>query len=50
MVEQFQQINNCNVDVTYGPRRKGDAAYNVLDNPSVYMRHLYDFNDLLKVN
>ena len=50
MVEDFQQINNCAVEVTYGPRRAGDAAHNVLDNPSTYMRHLYDFNDLLKIS
>ena len=50
MVEQFQQINNCTVDVTYGPRRKGDAAVSVLDNPSIYMRHLYDFKDLLRIS
>ena len=50
MVEQFQQINNCTVDVTYGPRRKGDAAVSVLDNPSIYMRHLYDFQNLLKIS
>jgi UDP-glucose 4-epimerase len=50
MVELFQEVNECKINVQYGPRRKGDAAISVLSTPSSYMRHLYDFKDLLKVS
>lgn len=50
MVEMYKQVNNVNFDVKYGPRRKGDAAISVLDNPSRYMKHLFELKDLLKVS
>lgn len=49
MVEAYKKINNIDFEVKYGPRRKGDAAVSVLDNPSRYMKHLFDFEDLLKI-
>jgi UDP-glucose 4-epimerase len=50
MVELFKQVNNVDFEVKYGPRRKGDAAVSVLDNPSTYMKHLYELKDLLKIS
>jgi UDP-glucose 4-epimerase len=50
MVELFKQVNNVDFQVKYGPRRKGDAAVSVLDNPSTYMKHLYELKDLLKIS
>lgn len=50
MVELYKIVNNVDFTVKYGPRRKGDAAVSVLDNPSTYMKHLYDLKDLLKVS
>ena len=50
MVNMFQTINNCSFDVKYADRRKGDIEVSVLDNPSIYMRKLYDFTDLLRVS
>jgi UDP-glucose 4-epimerase len=50
MVDLFQEVNGVNINVNYGPRRKGDAAISVLDNPSTYMKHLYKFEDLLKIS
>jgi UDP-glucose 4-epimerase len=49
MVNLFKKVNNCEINIKYGPRRKGDAEVSVLDNPSTYMEHLYKFEDLLKV-
>ena len=49
MVEVFKQVNHVDFKVAYGPRRKGDAAVSVLDNPSSYMKELYKFEELLKV-
>jgi UDP-glucose 4-epimerase len=49
MVELYKIVNNTNFEVKYGPRRKGDAAISVLDNPSTYMKHLYELKDLLRV-
>ena len=49
IVEKFQQVNNVDFKVTYGPRRKGDTPSSVLDNVSPYMRNLYTMDQLLKV-
>jgi len=50
MVELYKIVNNTSFTVKYGPRRKGDAAVSVLDNPSTYMKHLYELKDLLKIS
>lgn len=49
MVELYKIVNGVDFTVKYGPRRKGDAAVSVLDNPSTYMKHLFELKDLLKV-
>jgi UDP-glucose 4-epimerase len=49
IVDEFQKVNNCNFEVKYGPRRKGDLASSVLENVSPYMRNLYTMDQLLKV-
>jgi hypothetical protein len=43
------EVNDIDIDVVYGPRRKGDLAVSVLDNVSPYMKELYSLEDLLKV-
>ena len=50
MVTLFELVNDCKIDVKYGPRRKGDIEASVLDNPSSYIRNLYKIQDLLKVD
>ena len=50
MVTLFELVNECKINVTYGPRRKGDIESSVLGNPSTYMRSLYEIKDLLKVD
>lgn len=50
MVELYKIVNNTSFTVKYGPRRKGDAAVSVLDNPSTYMKHLYELKDLLRIS
>lgn len=49
IVDLFQKVNECNFDVKYGPRRKGDLPSSVLANVSPYMRNLYTMEELLKV-
>lgn len=49
MVNTFQEINDCVINIKYEGRRKGDAESTVLDKPSQYMQHLYAFEDLLKL-
>jgi UDP-glucose 4-epimerase len=49
MVEAYKKVNDIDFEVRYGPRRNGDPARSVLDNPSRYMKHLFDFEDLLKI-
>jgi len=50
MVNLFEKVNNVSINVTNGPRRKGDIEVSVLSNPSEYMGRLYSFEDLLKVD
>lgn len=49
MVELYKIVNNVDFTVKIGPRKKGDPAVSVLDNPGRYMKHMYDLKDLLKV-
>ena len=49
IVDKFQEVNNVDFAVEYGPRRKGDIASSVLENLSPYMRNLYTMDQLLKV-
>ena len=49
IVEKFQDVNNVDFGITYGPRRKGDLASSVLEDVSTYMRSLYTMEDLLKI-
>jgi UDP-glucose 4-epimerase len=48
IVNKFMEVNGININIKYGPRRKGDIASSVLDNVSIYMRNLYNMKDLLK--
>ena len=49
IVNKFKEVNNCDFNVQYGPRRKGDLPSSVLKNVSPYMRNLYTMEQLLKV-
>jgi len=49
IVSMFQNVNDTDFDVKYGPRRKGDLASSVLEDVSPYMRNLYTMEQLLKV-
>ena len=49
IVSLFQQVNDCDIDVKYGPRRKGDLPSSVLEDVSPYMKHLYTLEELLKI-
>jgi len=50
MVDMFKIVNQTDFNVVIGPRKKGDPAVSVLDNPGPYMKNLYQFKDLLKVD
>ena len=49
IVSLFQKVNDCDFDVVYGPRRKGDLPSSVLEDVSPYMKNLYTLEELLKV-
>ena len=49
IVNKFQGVNQCEFEVEYGPRRKGDIPYYVLKDLSSYMKNLYGIEELLKV-
>lgn len=49
IVSLFQKVNDVDIDVKYGPRRKGDIASSVLEDVSSYMKNLYTLEELLKV-
>jgi len=46
----FQDTNQVEFEVKYGPRRKGDIESSVLQNVSPYMKNLYSVKQLLKVS
>ncbi len=49
IVDMFQRVNDLDIDVKYGPRRKGDLPSSVLENVSPYMKNLYTMEELLKI-
>lgn len=49
MACKFMDVNQCEFEVLYGPRRKGDIPYYVLKDVSSYMKNLYSIDQLLKV-
>jgi UDP-glucose 4-epimerase len=49
IVSLFQKVNDIDIDVKYGPRRKGDIDVSVLEDVSPYMPILYTLEELLKV-
>jgi UDP-glucose 4-epimerase len=49
MVDIFKKVNDVEFVVDIGPRKKGDPPVSVLDVPGKYMKHLYEFEDLLKI-
>jgi UDP-glucose 4-epimerase len=49
IVNLFQKVNDIDIDVKYGPRRKGDIDVSVLEEVSPYMPILYTLEELLKV-
>jgi UDP-glucose 4-epimerase len=49
IVSMFQKVNDIDIEVKYGPRRKGDLPSSVLEDVSPYMRNLYTMEELLKI-
>ena len=49
IVDMFKKVNDVDLAVKVGPRRKGDIESSVLENVSPYMRNLYSMEELLKV-
>lgn len=50
IVNKFQEVNNVDFDIKYGPRRPGDAEVSVLEDVSKYMTDMYTMDELLKVD
>ena len=50
MVELYKIVNNVDFTTKIGPKKKGDPAVSVLDNPGRYMKHMYELKDLLKIS
>lgn len=50
IVNKFQEVNEVDFDIKYGPRRQGDAAVSVLEDVSKYMINMYAMDELLKVD
>lgn len=50
MACMFQDVNHCEFEIKFGPRRSGDIEYYVLNNVSPYMKNLYKIDDLLRLN
>jgi UDP-glucose 4-epimerase len=50
IVNKFKQINEVEFDITVMPKRQGDLAKSVLDNPSKYMANMFELSDLLRID
>lgn len=50
IVNMFKQVNNVDFEVCELPRRPGDIAVSVLENPSTYMKKIYTIERMLKIN
>lgn len=50
MADLFKKVNNCEFDVQYKDKRKGDVPVSVLNTVSSYMKKLYTIEDLLKID
>ncbi len=49
MIKLYKKVNDCDFEVRVCPRRAGDLERSVLDNPSKFMKKLYNVEDLLKI-
>jgi len=49
IVTLFQNVNDVDFSIKYGPRRKGDTPSSVLEDVSPYMESMYTIEDLLKI-
>lgn len=49
MASIFQDVNQCEFEIKYAPRRKGDLPISVLKDVSPYMKRLYTIDQLLKI-
>ena len=49
IIEIFKTVNDCYFEINVLPRRAGDLEVSVLNNPSPYMKKMYDITNLLKV-
>jgi len=49
MIDIFKKVNDIDFDVMISPRRSGDLERSVLDDPSEYLVHQFDIQDLLRV-
>lgn len=50
IVELFKEVNDCDFDIQYEAKRKGDIPVSVLNKPSSYMKNLFTIKELLTVD
>lgn len=49
IAETFAKVNNIDMQIEFGPRRKGDLEACYLRNPSPYMERNYTYEQMLKI-
>ena len=49
IAETFAKVNNIDMQIEFGPRRKGDLETCYLRNPSPYMERNYTYEQMLKI-
>ena len=47
IVEVYKKVNNCNFEIRYCDRRLGDLESSVLKNVSLYMKNLYNIEEMM---
>jgi UDP-glucose 4-epimerase len=50
IISIFKKVNNCDFEVINSNRRDGDIVVSVLDNPSKFMKKLYDIKELFRIS
>lgn len=50
IVEEYKKVNRLNFSINYGPRREGDLAKSVLNNPSTMLKKMYTLQEMVSLD
>ena len=50
IVEEYKKVNRLDFSINYGPRRDGDLARTVLDDPSLMLKKMYTLQEMVSLD